>query len=177
LVIIVTVSIPTSTSSIEQTNNDNKELRVKAAYIYNFTKFVYWDTEESDAAMNQLTISVIGADPIFNILEDYAKKQTQGRIIKVKKISKEISDISDCQLLFISNTEPQNLYTVLKQLEGSKTLTISDISGFSRRGGMIGFFIEDGRVKIEVNLNMIKKAGLKISAKLLEVARIVSDED
>jgi hypothetical protein len=62
-------------------------------------------------------------------------------------------------------------------LGSAKVLTVSDISDFARQGGMIGFVIEDGRVKIQINLQAVNNAGLKISAKLLEVAKIISSED
>jgi hypothetical protein len=177
LIIIVSMLIPTSTCSIEQPGDNSKEVHVKAAYIYNFTKFVYWGSQECDEAVNPLIITIFGADPIFNLLQEYVRNQKKGRSVKVQKVESEKLDAQHCQLFFISHSETKQLSALLKQFEGAKILTVSDISGFVHKGGMIGFFIEEGRVKIEVNLNIIKKAGLKISAKLLEVARIVTNED
>jgi hypothetical protein len=173
-IITIVIYNPISIFCAGQHNIGSKEVRIKAAYIYNFTKFVYWGTQSCDAATNPIIISVLGADPVFDLLEEYAKNQTQNHAIKVQKITKDMIDFKGCQLIFISHSEPQHVSAILKQLQGTKILTISDISGFTRSGGMIGFIIENDRVKLEINLNSVKKAGLTISAKLLEIARIVS---
>lgn len=149
------------------------ESRVKAAYIYNFVKFVQWKEQEAEGGPRPTVICVLGSDTIFNLLEGFSKRQSGGSQIIVKENLDEITSASGCHLLFISRSEQQQLSSILKQLEGTDVLTVSDISEFIRYGGMIGFIMVDGRVKIEVNLRAVNKAGLKISAKLLEIARIV----
>jgi hypothetical protein len=151
--------------------------RVKAAYIYNFTKFIYWDMGSGDALTGPITIFVLGTDPIGDLLEDFSKKQISDHPLIVKKIATETNDFSSCHLFFITQSAKQQLPSVFRRLLGTNILTVSDIPGFARLGGMIGFVIEDGRVKIEINLPAINNAGLKISAKLLEIAKIVSGED
>ena len=160
-----------------QTVGDDLEARVKVAYVYNFTKFIYWDKETGNARTGPITIFVQGTDPIGVLLEDFLKKQTSDLSLIVKKINAEENDLSECQLLFIGHSEKERLPAIFRQLQGAKVLTVSDIPDFARQGGMIGFIIEKGRVKIEINLRVVNKAGLKISAKLLEVAKIVSGED
>ncbi|MCX6554668.1 MAG: YfiR family protein [Candidatus Aminicenantes bacterium] len=153
------------------------EAQVKAAYIYNFTKFIYWDKGANEAQTSPINIFVLGTDPIGGLLEDFSKKQTSSHPIIVNKIDAETKIFSSCQLFFIAQSEKQQLPSVLRQLHGTNVLTVSDISGFAHQGGMIGFVIEDGKVKIEINLQAVNNAGLKISAKLLEIAKIVSSED
>ncbi len=155
----------------------DRETSVKAAYIYNFTKFVYWNSQDCDAPISPITISVLGADQIYELISNYVKQQKSGKPIKVQKVTNEFKEISDCQVVFISRADQNQPSVILKHFEGLRILTVSDISGFARNGGMIGFFHENGRVKIEVNLGAIKKAGFRISAKLLEIARIVSNKD
>ena len=150
---------------------------MKAAYIYNFTKFVYWDKRKADTALSPTIIFVLGNDPVGDSLEDFSKDQTTGRTIIVNKIENETRAISDCHLIFIGVSEKQQLAAIFQQLRGADVLTVSDIPGFARHGGMIGFFIENGRVKIEIDLNAVNDAGLKISAKLLEIAKVISSKD
>lgn len=161
----------------EKVPGGNIEAQVKAAYIYNFTKFVYWKSSDIKQKSSPINIWVLGNDPITEILLGYTKKQTESRPIVVKIAKEKTGEFSNCQLLFISRSEVQQLPAILKQLEGTGVLTVSDINGFTRKGGMIGFFIEHNRIKIEINLDAVNKAGLQISAKLLEVAKIVSGEE
>jgi hypothetical protein len=159
-----------------QTTGGALESQVKAAYIYNFTKFVYWDAQKPDTSKNPIVVALFGADSIGDILSDFSKKQTGGRPILVKKLIKDKIDTSDCQVVFIGRLMHQQLPALIKKLEGTNILTVSDMPGFTRQGGMIGFFIEDDKVKIEVNMDAVNNANLKISAKLLEVAKITSRE-
>ncbi len=164
-------SIPVSETQIEL------EAKVKAAYINNFTRFIYWKSEESGNDKEPIIIGVYGNDIIGDILTDYSKKQSCGQSVIIKKFKKKISEVGNCHLLFISHSEQQQLSLVLKELEGTNVLTVSDIPNFAKQGGMIGFYLEQNRIKIEINLNETNKAGLRVSAKLLEVARIINTED
>jgi hypothetical protein len=155
-----------------QAAGDELEAKVKAAYIYNFTKFIDWEPQEGDAGTDPITICVLGTDPIGDILEKLPVQAT-GRPLRVKKATKEKSTFTNCHVLFICRSEQQQIFDILKKLRGAHVLTVSDIPRFTSNGGIIGFIIEDGRVKIEINLREAQRVGLKISAKLLEVARIV----
>jgi hypothetical protein len=164
---------PLSKQCFGQTAGSIIESRVKAAYIYNFTKFVQWKGRDGGETNEPTVICVLGSNTIFNLLEAFSKRPSEGRPIVVKHELDDGPGVSGCNLLYIGRSEQQQLSSILKQLEGTDVLTVSDISEFVRYGGMIGFFLEDGRVKIEVNLRAVNRAGLKISAKLLEIARIV----
>lgn len=151
--------------------------KVKAAYIINFTRFISWKTQGTAEAKSQIIIATFGTDDIGDILEDFSKKQSDNQSIVVKRLKKKISEVTGCNLLFISQTEQPQLPQILNQLEGTNVLTVSDIPGFASRGGMIGFFIEQNKVKIEINVKATTKAGLKVSAKLLEVAKLVNGDE
>lgn len=153
------------------------DAEVKAAFIYKFTKFIYWNQSEYNERTSPVIISVLGADPVADYLEDFSKRQPEGRSFELKKIKKIAGNLSVCNLLFISRLQQHQLPVILKMLEGANVVTVSDIPGFARLGGIIGFVVEDDRVKLEINLRAAKKAGLKISAKLLEIARIVEKAD
>lgn len=148
------------------------ETKVKVAYIYNFTKFIDWPGDDGAAESEPVNICVIGADPIRTMLGELTNREAKGRPIRIMRI-KDVEAPSPCRLLFISRSEEQQLPHILQRVQGTRILTISDIPRFAQRGGMIGFSTERERVKIEINQKATRQAGLKISAKLLEIARIV----
>lgn len=149
---------------------------VKAAYVYNFTKFVNWVTEDGlrDPAL-PITICVVGTDPVGNALDEIASLQSQGRPIKVLHV-KGRDPIPPCHILYISSSEEAQLTHLLTHVAHASVLTVSDISRFAAQGGMIGFVPERGRIRIEINAARVRLAGLVISSKLLEIARLVPEE-
>lgn len=148
------------------------ETRVKVAYIYNFTKFIDWPGNGGGADSDPVRICVIGNDPIRTTLGELASREVKGRPIKIVRI-KDPSTLSTCHLLFISRSEESQVAFILQRLQGAHVLTVSDIPRFAQRGGMISFVTENDRIKIEINPLVVRQAGLKVSAKLFEIARIV----
>lgn len=178
LIFSLVICVPISAICFQKSEPDNMEMQVKAAYIYNFTKFITWNSQANgNGKSNQFIIAVAGSDLIADLLDNIAKKQSDNKSIIVKRIRKDFSGVANCDLLFVGAQEQQRLSLILKQVESTNVLTVSDIPEFARQGGMIGFFVKNDKVKIEINLNAANKAGLKISAKLLEVARIFSGEE
>jgi len=159
--------------AIAQSANEVKEMQVKAAYLYNFTKFVYWESPEGESQPASITIGFYHADLIADFLEKFVASSVQKPAIIIKRIANLDEGFSDCQLLYIDQSQKNDLPQILQRIKGSKVLTIGDMSGFAHKGGMIGFYLEDGRLKIEIDLTEVNNAGLKLSAKLIEVARIV----
>ena len=156
-----------------QPTNSALEARVKSAYIYNFLKFIDWPVPGPGAGKEPILICVIGKDPVAGILTELESFRVKGRPLRVRYVVPGEADVLSCQVLFLSSSEHPQLKQVLEKLQGRNVLTISDIPGFARQGGIIGFVNETGKVKIEINLAAARQANLKISAKLLEVARIV----
>jgi hypothetical protein len=148
------------------------ENKVKSAYIYNFTKFVDWQEGEGGTGREPLRICIVGNDPIRTVLGELSNREANGRPLLVQRI-KDLKTVGTCSVAFISRSEEQQLPSILQRLNGVRTLTVSDIPQFAQKGGMIGFVTEGGRVKLEINLRAIRQTGLKVSAKLLEVARVV----
>lgn len=148
------------------------ENKVKTAYIYNFTKFIDWPGDTGAETSAPLKICFLGSDPLRTLLGELNNRQVRGRSIKVVRI-KDVDAIPPCNVIFISRSEERKLSLILERLQGTHALTVSDISQFSHKGGMIGFVTENERVKIEVNQKSVRLAGLKVSAKLLEIARVI----
>ncbi len=148
------------------------ENKVKAAYVYNFTKFTDWPGVTEAELTDPIRICFVGSDPLRTLLGELNNRQAKGRQIKIVRL-KDINTLSSCDMIYISRSEEHQLQLILQRLQSTPVLTVSDITQFSRKGGMIGFVTENERVKVEVNLRNVNQAGLKVSAKLLEVARVI----
>jgi hypothetical protein len=150
-----------------------KEYEVKAAYIYNFGRFVRWPVDVATPQDNAFPICVLGQDPFGPILDStLAGGSLDGKPVVVRRISRA-QDGGDCRIMFISSTEENHLKQILAVLEKALVLTVSDMPDFSRRGGMIQFVLEGSRVRFEINLASAEAARLSVSADLLKVAATV----
>jgi len=145
---------------------------VKAAYLYNFGRFVEWPqsvTSNSDL----FTVCVLGQDPFGPALDaTLAGEAIGGKRAAAKRISTP-QEAATCQILFMSSTEESRLGEILETLRKEAVLTVSDMPKFSQRGGMIQFVLEGKKVRFEVNLSAVQQAGLSLSSELLKVATAV----
>ncbi len=152
------------------------EPEVKAVFVYNFGKFVKWpESEYSDETRTErpFVIGVLGEDPVGDALDRLvANHVVQGRHVSVSRFA-SMKDYLPCDILFIASSETGDLKTILKSVQGSSTLTVSDVPHFTERGGMFGFQTENSRVRFEVNLGSAQSAGLTVSSQLLKLARNV----
>lgn len=152
------------------------EYRVKAAFIFNFAKFVQWPGDAFEDQETPVTIGIVGEDPFGSILEETVGGRTiQGRKIAIKRFG-SIEQAHGCHMLFISDSQAEQLQHVFSVLDDLPVLTIGETEFFAENGGMIGFFITENRVKFKINLETARRSRLKISSKLLKLARIVHDE-
>ncbi|PYX78736.1 MAG: DUF4154 domain-containing protein [Acidobacteria bacterium] len=145
------------------------EYQVKAAYLYNFGKFVEWPANMtvSDSSFN---ICVLGQDPFGPTFgTTIAGENIRGKNVLLKRLSKA-QEAFGCHILFISSSEQVHLKDILAALDKASVLTVSDMPQFTRRGGMIQFVTEENRVRFEVNLTSAERNGLTLSSQLLKVA-------
>ena len=157
------------TSCLHAQQSNPTEYQVKAAYLYNFGKFVEWPAKVT-AASDFFSICVLGEDPFGSTFDaTIAGESINGKKVVVKRITKP-QDAVSCRILFISSSEESRLKEILAALDDTSVLTVSDISQFTRRGGMIRFVMEANRVRFEVNLTTAEHAGLTLSSQLLKVA-------
>ena len=149
------------------------EYQVKAAFIYNFTKFTAWPTNAFSSTTAPLVIGIVGEDPFGQTMDDVVRGETVGeRPLVVKRLRPE-DDLRGCHVLFISRSEKERLPAVLSQLKGSPVLSVSEINGFAEQGGMVNLLLVSKTVKLEINQAAAEQAGLQLSAKLLKLARLV----
>jgi len=162
------LSIAFSLVAQAQTSN---EYQVKAAFLYNFAKFIDWPAEAFNASNAPLIIGVIGNDP-FGVALDQAinGKTVNGRPLVVRRL-KWGQDLRACQILFISSSERKRLPQIIQSLRGASVLTVGDMAEFTQQGGIINFILEASRVRFEINSRASDQARIRISSKLLALAK------
>lgn len=153
------------------------EYRVKAAFLFNFAQFVQWPAQAFPDEQSPLVIGVWGENPFGDYLEQLTAGEKIGeRAILVKLLGK-VEEAQECQIVFIARSETAQMDRVLAQLNGRSVLTVSDAESFNRRGGMIRFVTEGGKIRFRINVNAAKTAGLVISSKLLRAAGAAREKE
>ncbi|MCC7373358.1 MAG: YfiR family protein [Verrucomicrobiales bacterium] len=149
------------------------EYEVKAAFILNFARFVEWPSDAFRSPTSPLVIGVVGANDIAEVLPRVVANQTaQGRPIEVRPLE-PTDDSSACQVLFIGRSVGDAAEGILKSARKRPVLTVGETDGFNTLGGIIRFLIIEKSVRFDVHAKTAADAGLKISSKLLSVARTV----
>jgi hypothetical protein len=146
------------------------EYQMKAAFVYNFAKFVEWPADAFNGAGAPLSICILGRNPFGRSLVDTIEGQAvNGRKLVVVEIS-DAKQASRCQVVFVSASEQKRLRATLADLSVASTLTIGDVEGFGEAGGIIHLVLEDGRVRFRINEKVAERQRLRISSKLLSLA-------
>jgi hypothetical protein len=149
------------------------EYQVKAAFLYNFAKFVEWPPDAFATPDTPVGLCIMGSDPFGPDLDAIAGHQrVNGRPLSVRRLA-ESQPTSGCHILYLGITERHRLATVLQGLNGAPILTVGEDEDFTQMGGGLRFFLFENRVRFEINLDATNKARLKLSAKLLALARVV----
>jgi hypothetical protein len=151
------------------------EYQVKAAYLFNFLKFVEWPEHVFADSLAPIVIGIVGGDPFGSSLPEVViGKTVQGRDLVIREY-REGEDLRGAQILYINTSEKKHLRHILAGLRGASVLTVADMSGFVDEGGMIQFLSENNRVRFAINVDAARKAKLKISSRLLSLARVVGE--
>ena len=150
------------------------EYRVKAAFLYNFTKFVEWPAND-EKKEKPFRIGILGKDLFGGEMEALAGKAVNDRLLEIQRFPGWDDRAATCDILFISSSEEKNLPEILRRLNRVPVLTVGDTVGYAARGLMINFFMEDNKVRFKINLKQAKQAGLQISSRLLKLAVILKD--
>jgi len=153
------------------------EYELKAAFLYNFIKFTEWPDEQITKKGEPFIIAVVGKDPFGAALDKVIEGETfHNRPIVARRFSRMDEAATTSQVLFISSSEENNLAAILRQMDAHAILTVSEIENFAQRGGIINLKKESNRVVFEINLDVVKRAGLAMNAQLLKLARIVKNK-
>ncbi|MBW8875630.1 MAG: YfiR family protein [Acidobacteria bacterium] len=148
------------------------EYAVKAAFLYNFTKFVEWPPKAFADERSPLKICVLGQDPFGKILRSLMDEEVGGRRLQLLRVD-TLNNPAACHVLFVSRSERDRLPQILVAVRDAPVLTVGDTPGFLDDGGMINFILEGSKVRFEIDQEAAERVGIKISSKLLALARHV----
>lgn len=167
--VVLAVWVAIALALMPASGHGQSALDAKAELLLNIARFVEWP-----GARDQLTFAVLGDDELAAVVAStLSTKSLPGRKVYVRCIRRP-EDARDCQVLFIAPSEASRIPQVVQALEGHSVLTVADTPGFTLAGGMVDFVQDNDRVRFEINLGTAERARLKISAKLLALARIVA---
>jgi hypothetical protein len=178
LIVVLGISLNWTLEPNAQTSDssDSSEYLIKAGFIYNFAKFVEWPASAFSQPDSPIVIGILGTDPfgaiIDRIVED-KKIGGRGFIVKRLKWGKDVKELRECNIVFVSSSEKGHLDDLVQALKALPILTVGETPGFAERGGIIRFTLEDNRVRFEVNVEAAHQADLTISSRLLTLARII----
>ncbi len=152
------------------------EYDVKAALLYKISKFVRWPEASFATSAGTLRICVVGRDDFGASIDAIKGQKVQGQVVVIERLPRPEQSASNCHIVFISRSEHSRLASVLNALDGAPVLTVSDIDEFVVHGGMVGFATSDGKISFQINPTASARAGLEISAQLLQLATLVNQQ-
>ena len=150
------------------------EYQVKAVFLFNFTHFVEWPPQAFATPGEPFVIGILGDDPFGTRIDDVVRNERIGEHPLVVRRFRRAEEIGDCQMLFIGSSESAGLGQVVERLNHRAVLIVSEIAGSAEHGAMIQFATESSHVRLRINADAARGAGLVISSKLLHLAEIVS---
>jgi YfiR/HmsC-like len=146
------------------------EYDLKAAFLFNFAKFVEWPASAFAGEQSPLTICVYGEDPFGPNLDAVVQGERVGERSLLVQRPDSLDDLGECHVLFVSRSEKDRLGEVMAEVEGDPVLTVADTDGFLRAGGIINFILESSKVRFLIDQEAAERSGLRISSKLMRLA-------
>jgi hypothetical protein len=148
------------------------EYEVKAAFLFNFTRFVDWPPSSGSSPF---CIGIAGDDPFGDALEEVVKGRFAGGHAIVVKHIKPGEESAACEIVFVSGADARKMRAALGRLQHAAVLTVGEGPDFCHSGGVIAFQVEENKVRLEINPEAAQRARLQISSKLLSLATLVRD--
>jgi YfiR/HmsC-like len=172
---VLAIGLVLGSAALGRANDAVTDYDVKAAFLYNFAKFVEWPDARFQTADEAIVIGVLGNDDFADRLARIvAGKRVRGRGLVVHS-GDAIAEIGDCHIVFVAGAAAERVNRVLAAV-GPATLVVGETASFARRGGMINFILENRRVLFEINVQALTRAGLKASSQLLSVGRLIETD-
>lgn len=151
----------------------SREHQLKAAFLFNFTKFIEWPALSFSSANDPIVIGVFGDGPfVVELAQVVNDRQVNGRGIVVKRVE-TAAEARSAHLLFVSAGEDGHFDELRLAIQGSPILTVGESPSFAQAGGTINFVVEDDKVRFEINMDSAERAGLRISAQLQKLAKLI----
>jgi hypothetical protein len=149
------------------------EYQVKAAFLYNFAKFVEWPPGTFANSGDPIVICVVGQNPFGSALDDMVQgKKIGDRVFAVRRLP-DTQQAGKCQILFIGAGEWKRTHALLDAVKGAPILTVGESDDFTAMGGVVGFKLDGPRVRLQIASDTAERGRLRISSKLLSLAEIV----
>lgn len=173
LFLVAWVFLPTLSFAQE----DSIEYKIKAGYLYNFTKFISWPATESET----FNLCIIGKDPFGSIIDPIEKRFVKNKPIRLYRLQ-SITEAKHCHIIYFGDYDKQqekfdlSMSGILTVGSIENALTTGETKKFTQAGGMFAFFLKEGKIKLHINLQAVKKSHLEVSAKLMEIAEIYEGE-
>ncbi|MCG8310299.1 MAG: YfiR family protein [Cytophagales bacterium] len=146
--------------------------KYQSLFIYNFTKYIKWPESYNP---NRFVIGVIGSSKILeslNAMTAAKKKTVNGKVLEIKKYS-SVSEIDDCNILFISEDMSGELGQIEHETSSKPVLIVTDVPGLAAQGSMVNFVEQDGKIKFELNRASVDRRGLIVSGSLINLAILI----
>lgn len=175
-IFVLEIALVLAPVKVEAQQDSVGEYELKAAMLYNLMKFVEWPAAGNLNPQAPRVLCVVGWDPFGKSLDSVvANKSVNGRRIEIRRFekAKNTKSLRSCDVLYVSSSERKELDQIVFALQGADVLTVGEMSRFAERGGMVQFALVDKQLRLEINLDAVSQADLKISSKLLALAQIV----
>jgi len=156
----------------QQDDKASSETQLKAVFLYNFTQFIEWPAGSFGSNESPFIIGVLGKNTFGTYLDEVIEGETvAGRPIVIKYYPSVLSEIGECQILFIQKASPE-ITKATQFVKGKPILTVSDAENFMKQSGMLRFYVESGKIRFEINKEVSSQSGLTISSKLMRLATL-----
>jgi hypothetical protein len=153
----------------------SKEYQIKAAFLFNFAQFVKWPGGSFANDSAPFCIGILGDDPFGDALEGIVQGESIDHHRLTVLRARSFAELKNCQLIFVCKSEEGHVAEILSQLDSKPILTVSEVEGFTKNGGDINFYLQDGKIRFEINPSSAQHCGLRISSQLLNLGKIASN--
>ncbi len=196
ILILLMLTLLAAPDAVRAESAREREYKIKAAFVYNFIKFIDWPEEKTPDKDKPITIGVVGSKTFVKAFDPVKNKQVKGRRLAIKRFEdwdklkesqkkndsawkEKLEALKKCQVLFICACESgtkEAPVEIIKALKGSGVLVVGEMPGFLEKGGVINFVMEKKKIRFEINSTSAKRNKLKIRSQLLKLARRVYKE-
>jgi len=145
---------------------------IKAAFIYNFTKFVIWPQQDAYSDAESFNVCILGDGRLTAAASTIQGKLVKGKVLQIKYITNAGGN-GGCKIIFLAISNTERLQKALESIKGTSVLSVGDSSNFVDNGGIIGLFVKNNKVRFDINQLAADDSGLKINSRLLELANRV----
>jgi hypothetical protein len=168
--LLLTGSIP-----LQPQSAPSVEYQVKAAFLFNFAKFVEWPPDAFPSEQTPITLCVFRYDPFGSVLDEVIRGKTINNRELTARRTTELPELKGCHLIFVSAREDKVLSEIEKNVKGGSVLVVGESGDFAERGGAVQFFLEENKLRFAINVDAVQRARLQVSSKLLALARVVHE--